>query len=76
MPIRLRKLIGLVALLLWIFVYAILAMSVGVHVLPGATGFGAFLYYAVAGLSWVLPILPLIRWMQRPDPEPALKTPE
>ena len=69
MSMRLRKLIGLVALLLWIFVYAILAMGVAVHVLPHANGLTAFAYYAIAGLAWIIPILPLIRWMQRPDPE-------
>jgi len=27
----------------------------------------AAIYYVVAGLGWVLPAMPLIRWMQRPD---------
>jgi hypothetical protein len=26
------------------------------------------IYYVVAGLGWVLPAMPLIRWMMRPDP--------
>jgi hypothetical protein len=26
------------------------------------------IYYVVAGLGWVLPAMPLIRWMSRPDP--------
>jgi len=25
------------------------------------------IYYAVTGLGWVLPAMPLIRWMSRPD---------
>jgi hypothetical protein len=25
------------------------------------------IYYVVAGLAWVLPAMPLIRWMSRPD---------
>jgi hypothetical protein len=25
------------------------------------------LYYAVAGLGWVLPAMPIVAWMQRPD---------
>jgi hypothetical protein len=29
------------------------------------------LYYAVAGLAWILPLMPLIRWMERPDPDEA-----
>jgi hypothetical protein len=27
----------------------------------------AALYYLVAGLGWVLPAMPLVRWMVRPD---------
>ena len=74
MSMRVRKLIGLVVLLLWVFVYAILAGGIGVHLAQkGAPVWAAWIYYPVAGLAWVIPILPLIRWMQRPDPEPAPK---
>lgn len=69
MPVRLRKLIGLVLILVWIFVYAILAMRLAVGILPDAHWLVALLFYAVCGLAWILPLLPLIRWMQRPDPE-------
>jgi hypothetical protein len=27
----------------------------------------ATIYYVVAGLGWVLPAMPLISWMSRPD---------
>jgi hypothetical protein len=27
----------------------------------------AWIFYAVAGLGWVLPAMPLISWMSRPD---------
>jgi hypothetical protein len=32
-----------------------------------ANGAIEVIYYAVAGLGWVLPAMPLIRWMSRPD---------
>jgi uncharacterized membrane protein YuzA (DUF378 family) len=25
--------------------------------------------YVVLGIAWVLPLMPLIQWMQRPDPQ-------
>ena len=25
------------------------------------------LYYAIAGMAWILPLMPLIKWMERPD---------
>jgi uncharacterized protein DUF2842 len=67
MSIRIRKLIGTMALLALVTVWALLAMALAQTILPTAGGTIAFLYYAVAGLGWVLPAMPLIRWMQRPD---------
>ncbi len=29
------------------------------------------LAYLVLGLAWILPLMPLIRWMERPDPDQA-----
>jgi hypothetical protein len=52
----------------WLFFYALLAAAAAGHILPGAPGLIAFAYYAIAGLAWTLPLFPLIRWMQRPDP--------
>ena len=67
MPIRLRKLIGTVLLLILVAVWSLLAMAAAQIVLPHAGALMALAYYAVAGLGWVLPAMPLIRWMQRPD---------
>jgi hypothetical protein len=69
MTIRVRKLIGTFALLALVTAWALLAMAFAQMVLPSATGVVAFLYYAVVGVGWVLPAMPLVRWMSRPDPE-------
>lgn len=71
MPIRVRKLIGTIVLLGLVMMWALLAMALAQLVLPRANGFAAALYYVVAGMGWVLPAMPLIRWMQRPDAEPG-----
>jgi hypothetical protein len=67
MSVRVRKLIGAVLLLILVAVWALLAMALAQTVLTDANAWGALLYYAVAGLGWVIPAMPLIRWMQRPD---------
>jgi hypothetical protein len=67
MPIRLRKLIGALGLIVLVTVWALVAMALAQTVLTSISGFVATLYYIVAGLGWVLPAMPLIRWMQRPD---------
>jgi hypothetical protein len=67
MPPRLRKFIGAIALLVLVAVWALLAMALAQSALTDVNGFIAALYYVVAGLGWVLPAMPLIAWMSRPD---------
>jgi hypothetical protein len=67
MPIRIRKLIGAVALIALVTVWALLAMALAQPALAAANGLVAATYYVLAGLGWVLPAMPLIKWMSRPD---------
>jgi hypothetical protein len=67
MRIRTRKLIGTVALLVLVCAWALLAMALAQSVLTNINGFVAAIYYVVAGLGWVLPAMPLISWMAKPD---------
>ena len=64
---RLRKLVGTIILVAFVSLYALTAMTVAAAKLPGASGWVQLIYFAVAGLLWVLPAAPLIRWMQKPD---------
>lgn len=69
---RARKLVGAVVLLAFVAVYATAAMLVAqsepIHQAPGwAQG----LFFGIVGLAWVLPLLPLVTWMERPDPDEA-----
>jgi len=67
MRIRTRKLIGTVGLLLLVAVWSLLAMAFAQFMLSSQTGLVAALFYLVAGLGWVLPAMPLVSWMQRPE---------
>ena len=67
MHIRTRKLIGTVGLLVLVTAWALLAMAFAQFALRGQSGLVLILFYAVAGLGWVLPAMPLVAWMQRPD---------
>jgi hypothetical protein len=67
MHIRTRKLVGTVALLLLVTVWALLAMAFAQFALRSASGLVAALFYVIAGLGWVLPAMPLVAWMVRPD---------
>jgi hypothetical protein len=67
MRIRQRKLIGAFALFALVIVWALVAMALAQTVLTSISGLVAAVYYVIAGLGWVLPAMPLIKWMSRPD---------
>ena len=69
MPRRLRKLIGTVVIIAFVLVYALIAMAVADSRLSELPEAVRAIAYAVLGLAWVIPVLPLIRWMERPDPQ-------
>jgi hypothetical protein len=63
---RSRKLIGTFALFALVICWALLAMALAQSVLTSINGFVAALYYVFAGLGWVIPAMPLVKWMARP----------
>jgi hypothetical protein len=68
LPLRIRKFIGAVLLVVFVPFYALVAMTIGAARLPGSSLWVQTAYYAVAGLIWVVPAGLIIKWMQRPDP--------
>jgi hypothetical protein len=67
MPIRLRKFIGAIALIVLVVVWALLAMALAQAPLVRNHAVVSVIYYVVIGLGWVLPAMPLVRWMSRPN---------
>jgi Protein of unknown function (DUF2842) len=64
MSIRIRKLIGAVALVVLVTVWALAAMVAAQFVFASPNSLGAWIFYVVAGMGWILPAMPLIRWME------------
>ena len=67
MPLRLRKFIGAILLITLVVSWALVAMALAQAPAIMANGLIEVIYYVVAGLAWVLPAMPLVRWMSRPD---------
>jgi len=63
MPIRIRKLVGGIALIVLVVVWALLAMALAQLPVIKANALVEAIYYVVAGLGWVLPAMPLVKWM-------------
>jgi hypothetical protein len=63
---RWKKFVGVFALLAILVVYTLLVMRAAVAILPNAGPVEQFVFYAVAGMAWVVPVRYLIVWMNRP----------
>ncbi|MBA4219982.1 DUF2842 domain-containing protein [Bosea vestrisii] len=62
-----RKLIGTVVMIVFVCVYALVAMALAQGRITEASKPVQTIAYIVLGLIWVLPLLPLIKWMERKD---------
>lgn len=70
MPRRARKFVGGAVMLAFVVFYALIAMALAQsRPLQEASAFVQSLGYAILGLAWTLPLMPLIKWMERPDRE-------
>jgi len=63
MSARLRKLVGLVGILAFLFAYVAAVTMISDHV--PAHGPWQLVYFVLAGTLWGVPLLPLISWMNR-----------
>ncbi len=62
---RTRKLAGTILLVIFLTVYALLAMMAAMILQVNASKVVELAYYVIAGLLWVLPAGWLIKWMQK-----------
>lgn len=67
MPVRLRKFIGAIALIVLVVVWALVAMAVAQSPLIFDNMIASIAYYVIAGIGWVLPAMPIVSWMSRSD---------
>jgi hypothetical protein len=69
LPRKVRKITGAALLLVFIPIYALLAVRVAVAHIAQDDILASTVYFAIAGLLWVIPAGLIIRWMQRPEAE-------
>lgn len=66
MPVRLKKLIGMILLVTLVITYAIVATTIASAYLGVSSGWVHLAYFALSGLLWVLPAMLIIKWMAGP----------
>ena len=67
MTIRTRKFFGTIALLVLVVAWSLMGMAAAQMPWLANSGLAQAAFYVVAGIGWVLPAMPIISWMARPD---------
>jgi hypothetical protein len=70
---RMRKLVGTVLMLVFVFVYALVVTALAAPILKGASKLVEAIFYVVAGLAWAPPLMLMVKWMEggRDDTRPS-----
>ena len=63
MPLRVKKLIGTILLVLLVIVYALIATMVAVAQLSQSGPVVHLAFFFFSGLLWILPAMWIIKWM-------------
>ncbi|WP_375462504.1 DUF2842 domain-containing protein [uncultured Methylobacterium sp.] len=64
---RVRTLIGTIGILAFVIVYAPVAMALADSRIAEAPALVQTLLYSLLGIAWIFPLMPVIKWMERPD---------
>ena len=67
MTIRIRKFLGAIALILLAAIWSLLGMVLAQLPVIANSGWLQAVYYVVVGMGWMLPAMPIVSWMLRPD---------
>jgi len=63
----LRKLVGSIALVALVVIYALVATAIATARLADSPGWVHFVYFLLTGFLWVIPAMGIVSWMLKPD---------
>ena len=66
MPIRLKKLVGTVLLIILVIAYALIATIVAVAQLSQSGPLVHLAFFFLTGILWILPAMGIIKWLILP----------
>ncbi|UIJ70228.1 DUF2842 domain-containing protein [Aurantimonas sp. HBX-1] len=64
MPVRLKKFLGAIILIVLVVVYAVLATAIATVYLAASSGWVHLAYFLFSGILWVVPAMLVIKWME------------
>jgi uncharacterized membrane protein len=66
MPVRLKKFIGIILIVVLVMLYALLATTIATLTLAQSPWWVHLLYFLLTGVLWVVPAMFIIKWMAGP----------
>ncbi|MGO4440618.1 DUF2842 domain-containing protein [Rhizobium sp. RAF56] len=66
MPVRLRKFIGMILIVVLVVLYSMVATTIAVNALATSPWWVHLAYFVLTGLLWVVPAMLIIKWMAGP----------
>jgi hypothetical protein len=63
---RQRTFVGAIVIPVYVCLYALMAMALAQGRVQELGQVGQMVVYVILGLAWVLPLMPMIKWMAKP----------
>ncbi|OYU49427.1 MAG: hypothetical protein CFE31_07425 [Rhizobiales bacterium PAR1] len=60
-----KKFIGTIAMIAFVIFYVMVIVAIAPRILTDASKGVEMAFYVIAGLAWALPLMPIIRWMEK-----------
>ncbi|HBF29786.1 DUF2842 domain-containing protein [Rhizobium sp.] len=66
MPVRLKKFIGIILIVVLVLLYAVLATTIATLTLANSPWWVHLAYFLLTGVLWIGPAMLIIKWMAGP----------
>jgi len=62
---RSKKLIGSIIIILYLIIYALIAMKIGTEILNQTSAILQTIYYAISGIVWIIPVMIIMKKIEK-----------
>ena len=62
---RAKKFIGTIVMVVFVLFYIMLVAGLAPRFLSSQNKIVEMVFYVIAGLAWIVPLLPLVKWMEK-----------
>jgi MFS-type transporter involved in bile tolerance (Atg22 family) len=62
---RTKKFIGTIIMVIFVLFYILVVAGIAPRILNQQSKAVEMAFYVIAGLAWIVPLLPLVKWMEK-----------